>query len=297
MENKDIKIAACVVLYNPTEEVNANILTYLPLVDKLYVMDNSTKEISFLQAILSLPKIEYISLNGNKGIAKALKMAADQAIADGFDFLLTMDQDSKYPTDDFKYVKNYLSTKEIENVGVVGINYENGGVVKACKINENHDKNLVVNIDTLITSASIINLKNYQKIEGFKPELFIDLVDFDLCLQFIAGGFEIKIMPNIILKHNLGKVKTLNLIFYKRKIGMHNPLRCYYMYRNYCYLYRGCTNDKVKKVFKKKKIYFGFISKVVKFILADKNEHFKTLKMIKRGIKDGKAGLLGEFKE
>ena len=43
-----IKLAACVVLYNPDDTIFENILTYGNYVDKLIVIDNSLKKNNFL---------------------------------------------------------------------------------------------------------------------------------------------------------------------------------------------------------------------------------------------------------
>ena len=290
-----MKIASCVVLYNPNEEIFANIQTYLPLVETLYVMDNSTKEIPFLQKIKEISKVKYISLNGNKGIAQALKSAADAAIADGFDFLLTMDQDSKFPTEDFEYIKTYLSTEEIKNVGIVGINYKNNGTVKGFKLTDNPNKNLVIDVKTIITSGSIINLANYKKIEGFKAELFIDFVDFDLCFQFLEKGFVNKAFINIFLDHHLGKLKTFKFLFFKKTISTHPPIRYYYIYRNFYYLLRNEKKETTKKNLKSLKKFYGIKSMAIRWLVADSKK--ETFKMIKRGLKDAKVGILGPYVE
>ena len=41
MQYNNIKIAACVILYNPTEGDLKNIVSYISKVDKLYIYDNS----------------------------------------------------------------------------------------------------------------------------------------------------------------------------------------------------------------------------------------------------------------
>lgn len=49
-----IKLAACVVLYNPDDTIFENILTYGNYVDKLIVIDNSLKKNNLLMDELSL---------------------------------------------------------------------------------------------------------------------------------------------------------------------------------------------------------------------------------------------------
>ena len=93
-----IRVAATVILYNPDEiSLLLNISSYINDVDKLYVIDNSDFSLSskIVEYFLSINHIEYINLGGNKGIAYALNYAAISAIKAGYDWLMTMDQDSK----------------------------------------------------------------------------------------------------------------------------------------------------------------------------------------------------------
>ena len=101
-------ICGTVVLYNPLENVKDNILSYLDLLDKLYVVDNSVNQDN--QYLLpSSNKIVYINNKDNLGIAKALNIAFERAIKDGYTWVLTMDQDSKFLDDNFE--KLISSTK------------------------------------------------------------------------------------------------------------------------------------------------------------------------------------------
>ena len=96
-------ICGVTVLYNPTEEIFENINSYLKELDKLYIVDNSEEKNEKLKNkfIEFSSKIKYIKLNGNEGIAKALNIAKNKAIKEDYDWLLTMDQDSKFENEDF----------------------------------------------------------------------------------------------------------------------------------------------------------------------------------------------------
>ena len=90
------KIAAVVVLYNPDSVVMGNLNSYINQVDKLYAVDNSENINSMLvEKIKCIKDAEYISNAKNLGIAAALNIGAKKAIEEGFEFLLTMDQDSR----------------------------------------------------------------------------------------------------------------------------------------------------------------------------------------------------------
>ena len=61
-------IAAVIVYYNPEEGINKNIKDVIGLVDKIFIIDNSSKDNTNLIDI-SNEKIEYIPLLENKGIS------------------------------------------------------------------------------------------------------------------------------------------------------------------------------------------------------------------------------------
>lgn len=60
--------------------------------DKVYIIDNSSNNNSSLIKII--PNAVYIPNYNNLGIAKALNQGCEAAKQDGFDWVLTMDQDS-----------------------------------------------------------------------------------------------------------------------------------------------------------------------------------------------------------
>lgn len=279
-----MKIAGVVVIYNPDDTVLENIKTYIDIVEKLYVVDNSIEKINIVNEIKKILKVEYISLNGNKGIAKALKVATEKAIGDGYDFLLSMDQDSQFPTEHGETIKNCLKSQDTARVGMLGINYKN---------NSSADKlDTVINVNCIITSGAFLNLHNYKQINGYNEDLFIDLVDNDICFQFILAGYDVLLMPHVHIKHKLGKTKNVNCLWYKREIITHSPIRYYYMYRNYNYLLKH-RSKKYRRLLKQYKYGYGF-KLFVRRVLFEK-PRWKIFKMICKGIRDGKRGILGPY--
>lgn len=55
------KLAGVVILYNPSDDVYYNIMTYYPYLDKLYVLDNSEKiNRRLIDKLEKLSKVLYI---------------------------------------------------------------------------------------------------------------------------------------------------------------------------------------------------------------------------------------------
>lgn len=281
-----MKIASAVVLYNPDREVVENIKSYLSFSNAVYVVDNSTKSLisQINDFIVSNSKIKYINMNGNSGIAKALKEVSDLAINDGFDYLLTMDQDSKFPTEDYHFVEDYLK-KDNKKIGIISVNSQS---------TDNENKEEVVEKEWVITSGSFLNLEAYKNTTGFDEDLFIDLVDNDICFKLTQKGYLIMQFENIYLDHKLGTQHSVFKIFGKKRLEMdcHAPIRYYYIYRNLGYLSKKYPSEYYKKECEK----YNLFKTIIKILLMEKQK-MKILKMIRKGRKDAKKGILGKYKE
>ena len=274
-----MKIDGVVVLYNPENETLENIEKYRPFLEHLYVVDNSTNVNEELVKKLQEHKnVKYISLGGNKGIAKALKVGLEEAKVSGADVCLTMDQDSIFPSERFDEIKEYLE-KNINDYAIIGLNFNSDSQEKG-----------IVDVKTLLTSGNFINMNDYKKIKGFNEDLFIDCVDFELNEQFDKINRKIGYINEISLIHKMGNPLPRRFLGIKVTALNHPPVRYYYRYRNAYYLYK--QNKKFYRSLVKKQ----FFSIKLKVILYEPNKREK-FKMMRRGIKDAKANILGEYKE
>lgn len=272
-------IDGVVVLYNPDLQVIENIKSYQSFCHKLFVIDNSTSyNEDVIKELKQFNNVEYVSLNGNKGIAKALKEGLVLSIKDKSDYTLTMDQDSVFPTDKLDIVKDYIE-KYSNEYAIIGLNF-----------NSESTEAKLVEEQFLLTSGNFIRNEDYQKIEGFKEELFIDWVDFDLDEQFYSIGKKVGYINEISLSHKMGNPETHKLMG-KEVTALNHPLvRYYYRYRNGLYLYKR------NKKFYKKKYKHDIIIDRIKILLYEKSKHAK-FKMIRKGRKDAKRNILGPYKE
>ncbi|MEA5427189.1 glycosyltransferase family 2 protein [Arcicella lustrica] len=281
-----MKIAAVVILYHPTENTLDNIKTYAKAVDKVYVFDN-TEEGTFLKKnLMEIPNITYLHDNHNAGIAKRLNTSAQMAINEGFDWLLMMDQDSKFEGNAIQYYWDGVSKfPHPENVGLFGPQFSRNN--KQSLAQSSYQE-----IDGMITSGTLLNLNIYQQIGKFDEALFIDAVDIEYCLRVQKAGFKMIQLINVFIQHELGQtekkasIKTLYLI--KKEKELHSPLRYYYMYRNNLYVqskYKGFDKQTMQKInrnamsFLKKGFFYGSNSwEIVKYIVEARRD-FKQNKM------------------
>ncbi|MCO4646487.1 hypothetical protein Si021_00286 [Streptococcus infantarius subsp. infantarius] len=294
MEN----IAAGIVLYNPedTNRLDACVKSILKQVGKLYIYDNSTDKLHY-----SFPKgVRYDSCGENKGIAFALNELMKMAASDGFEWLITMDQDSIMPDN---IVESYSKVIEESDDKLAIICPQ--VIDKRRKYMQIADLEGSEYVNECITSASCTSIKAWEKIGGFDDWLFIDLVDNEFCKRLIVSGYKILKLNHLVLDQEFGSIQpkgefsqkfwiTLSKMLKNENIAKFsykktvNPMRVYYTCRNIIYV-----NRKLKQYGKTAYSNYnceGYLGFIIAFVfpsfLRAKNK-LKVLKSIIEGTKDG----------
>lgn len=278
------KIAAVVVWYNPDLKIKMNIESYISDIDKLYIIDNSEINNYHLikEDIFNQDKICYIPQYCNLGIAKALNIACTQAIEEGFDWILTMDQDSQFHEDSFFKMKDFINKEYDEKLGIVCPVYK----YKHKKLKLEFKKN--IELEEVITSGNLLNLKMYTKIGKFNESFFIDLVDFEYCLRIRNEQYKIIQNSNSILLHSLGNSKNFQ-IFKNLEINTsnHPAIRRYYMTRNAFYFMKMYPTIKGKYL-------ISIVLEIFKIIFFE-TEKIKKIKFMYYGVIDYKSEKKGKI--
>ncbi len=267
-------ICATVILYNPNEDIFKNIDSYATDLTTLIVVDNS--ELQNKEIIDKLLKrydnVEYINNHENLGIATALNIACDKAIELKMDWILTMDQDSKFI--DFK---NFLLCcdhviKTESDIGLITPNHTGDTNFKQNSSECNYSKKEMV-----ITSANLINLTHFNKIGRFSDELFIDMVDYDFCNKVILNNLKIFMLEDHYIIHRIGEIfERKNLITGKIKAKIeHNAGRIYYMTRNRLYLSKTYSKTFEKEFNFFKTLNILFIHDITKILLYEADKRNK----------------------
>ncbi len=277
-----MKLAGIITLYHPDKNVLSNIETFLNQLDILYVLDNTENpDVSTREMFSKIGKVEYKAFGGNMGIAYAMNYAL-KAVK-GYDFLLTMDQDSYFlPGMMAKYKQKVEEQEKInpQKAGVYSVNFDPrvDAVVPGCK-----------KIDVAITSGSMIPVDIATKIGGFDENLFIDEVDNEFCYRVKKNGYDILEFPSIILKHSLGHQTFHQILGFHYNTFNHNALRKYYMTRNRIYVLRKYPEIRCWYI-------KNIIKDVIKVVLAENDKKHKINYIIK-GMKDGIINHMGKFTE
>lgn len=221
-----MKLIAVVVTYYPNQGMSKNILKYIDYVDKLIIWDN-TEQVDQNKYLLKLPenddKIVRLGTGKNEGIAYALNRAFEWAISNGYEYILTMDQDSYW--EDFSYYKSAIERKEKNHVAIYAPLIKSGGKILRCN-----------NRDFVITSGSIYNLSLFQLVGLFREDFFIDEVDNEYCIRVAIKGYRILILDDCYLSQVFGSPQ--NKSFLDRYTGFYSPMRTYYQIRNRMWVWR-----------------------------------------------------------
>ena len=279
-----MKCAGVVVLYNPEKDVLKNIKTYVDNLNILFIIDNTSGK-NNSKMFREFNNVKYIANGKNLGVATALNIGATEAIEMGYNWLLTMDQDSKFKRDEIKGMFDYIRSLEENEIvkNISGFDINKLAIVSPYHLTINKErKDMEINgIErslVVMTSGNLINLDIYKKIGGFKDWLFIDAVDFDYCLNVKKHKYEIVTLNYIKLKHNLGDITRKN-VFGKTIFNLnHNYLRRYYIVRNRLYI-----NKMYKKEFPwycKTQLKLNF-REMIKVILFEKDKFRKVIYMCK----------------
>lgn len=279
-----MRLAGVVVLYHPTEDDINNINSYIDDLEILFVIDNTGKEDGiYVPYLKKNNKVRYINFNENMGVSKALNLGAELARKEGIEWLLTMDQDTKFKKNVLSEMCNYLSKNNIEDVGLVTPWHKTKLLENKSNLDIDYPKDVM-------TSGNLINLEIHKKIGGYDNRYFIDGIDIDYCLNLRMKGYKIVRLNYLVIDHDLGDIKIRNFLGRTYESTNHNYIRNYYMQRNYRYIYEKYHDFDPEFC----EILIHFKSIIFKIIMFEKDK-YRKIRNIYRGILDYKKKVIGKY--
>lgn len=293
------KIAAGIVIFNPDDKkrLYASVNSVIDQVEMVYIFDNSTEKNDYDFS----NRVIYMTEHKNNGLAYGMNRIMERAQSDGFDWVVTLDQDSIMPPDTISlYEKHAQNDLRIAIICPQAIDTRRSYMEAKKKTDTEY-------IDFCITSASCTRISAWEKVGYFDEWLFIDLVDNDFCKRIIVSGYKILCLNELVLDQEFGKIipkseRVQN--FWNRvakslhnnnfaKLGyikFVNPMRVYYTNRNIIYV-----NRKLKQfgntAYKENYNCNGYIGFLFCFMLPSilrAQERTKVFKYTIKGIQDGR---------
>ncbi|AJE04932.1 glycosyl transferase [Geobacter pickeringii] len=273
--------AAVVILYHPQRDYLDNIRTWIEQVDAVYVVDNSeSPDLTIAEHLSVLPGVTYLAQGENRGVAYGLNLGARKAIEAGYDYLLTMDQDSRASGALVKTMFECLDASAA-TVGIISPFH----LTRA--VRQRPSGATCSDVMTPMTSGCLLNLSAWRCIGPFREDFFIDFVDDEFCLRLRRNGYQVLQANAALLEHEVGNVTRFGPFIATN----HSPLRRYYKTRNRFAVFAEyrrdfpghCLFDLVR------------LAKEAASIVLFEREKGAKLRMMWRGWRDFRRGKFGKF--
>ena len=285
-------ITAIVVTFEPNlANLNRLLHSLNGQTEKIVLIDNHSSNNLELTISKFFPKIHFIRLNKNEGIAKAQNIGLRLSMELGAKYIAFFDQDSYPPLDMLPKLLGAIQFLQNNGIPVACV----GPNLRDPRVNLKHLPSVDVSnhifefkrIQTIISSGSLVPSHVFDLVGEMLDELFVDYVDLEWCWRAISFGFYPYIVENVVMDHSLGDQPYS---FLKHYYPMRTPLRHYYMTRNAIYVYQ-------KKWVPMKYKALDFIKLIRKIIFYSlfarpRKEH---IKMMMLGIYHGLIGKMGRF--
>ncbi|SCX84533.1 glycosyltransferase family 2 protein [Butyrivibrio sp. INlla14] len=278
-------VAALIITYNPdAERLKANAEAVRDQASKVVIVDNASRNSDMIRDIAEECGCRVIFQSENVGIAKALNEGMKYLSTEGYDWVLTLDQDSVIGERLIPELMTCALSDSKCAIACPEINYEGWSQ----KLQNNKEK--YQEVKACMTSASLTSTKCWNEVGGYDESYFIDFVDNEFCMKLKLAGYKVIRNHDVVLSHMLGDSGEVNLIFTKIRYSHHAPLRYYYMTRNnivFVDKYKGYLN------------YPKEIIKIIYNILmgAFTEHNRETLKYIRLGINDARSKKMGRYED
>lgn len=226
-------IACVVVLYNPSTEIINKTIEYSKIFERVILVDNSDTVVAEL---CDNNKVKYIPLLKNMGIAFALNTGINKAKEMGFEWVMTLDQDSTVTIDCVIQLYNTIQTITDKKVAIVSANYEPNKFLPIKGVE---------NVHFVITSGTVLKTEVFAEVGTFIEDMFIDAVDYEYCYRLISKGYKILRDNNAIFAHVVGNPTYVKGI----KCRNYPAFRYYFITRNNLIvskLYKKCLPESME---------------------------------------------------
>ena len=238
-------------------------------VQNFYIWDNTPN--GSVETINDL----HINRNGNNiGLSRAYNYALQYANQNGFDYLLTLDQDSRW--ENFPYyiqlVQDYESKKG------------NGKVVYFASTSPNDTAYTKIAFGGINSGAIIpTSLLNQTSWGGYNTDFFMDGIDDWLQLEAARNNYINLRIGKQQLFQKFGEGCIGRFLWKRIESPNRSPMRLYGVFRNYMILWRDYELPKEMKI----KTIKDWLFRWTKNIILIENNKYLKLKAIAFGLYDG----------
>jgi GT2 family glycosyltransferase len=220
------RILAVIVLYQQRPSASMTVATLARALEKasidcgVLVYDNSAEPEA---AAETMPAgFRYRAAAMNRGLLGAYEAALDRVRAEGYDWLLTLDQDTALPVDFFAAIESGLrAAEEDPRIGVIVPHLAEGerllspAYVGLCRTRPMPASfaGVPAREARAFNSAALLRVEALDAIGGFDPCFWLDHLDSWLHHQLYVHGWRMYVLNSLHLEHQL------SLLNYKERLS------------------------------------------------------------------------------
>jgi rhamnosyltransferase len=286
------EICGVFVTYHPDADFARRLATLRRQLVAVVIVDNGSGSAAqtMLRELATDAAIEVVCEHENRGVATALNIGLARAAARGFAWALLLDQDSRIDVD---LVAGLLGVHRAfpdrARLGLIAAGFRDfRGEPDATEHGAASDS--WEELDTVITSGSLLSLDVYARVGPFRDDFFIDYVDTEYCWRARALGYRIIKTRKHLMSHVIGKPSRHRLLWMHKWTTNHPPDRRYYIARNYTILAREQAGGRADRwLFKS----LGLVFKLAKRVVLYEDGRREKLYALTQGWYHGVRGIAG----
>lgn len=247
------KAAALVITHFPDRHFPDRLDRLLEQIARVVIVDNGSDAPTRAWRERYRDRKEITVLNNptNLGIATALNQGMNLLAGEGFEWVVTLDQDSTVANG---FIESLLDTIANDpnpgNVALVGARRSDAGTncvehrwlrpKKGLPFFERVacDQIGPDGVTLVISSGTLTSVRVFNQLGPFRDKFFIDFVDFEYCLRARQSDYRILVSCHAHMIHHVGSKEQRRLFGVTLSPTLHSPLRRYYLFRNAVAMFR-----------------------------------------------------------
>ncbi|HTV94717.1 MAG TPA: glycosyltransferase family 2 protein [Steroidobacteraceae bacterium] len=234
------EVCAILVSYHPDPELAVRVDAILAQAGALVIVDNGSgaQSEALLEGIAARSRVALIANRSNLGVARALNLGLQRAQELGFAWALLLDQDSVLHAGMLDtLIEVRAGFPDPDRLAVLGAGFDDVPERDAparlapgsagCPRAERWEE-----VESVITSGSLLSLDTHAAIGPFREEFFIDYVDTEYCFRARSQGYRVIKTRDALMGHAIGAPSRHEWLGIAKWTTNHSPDRRYYIARN-----------------------------------------------------------------
>ncbi|HSV35766.1 MAG TPA: glycosyltransferase family 2 protein [Ramlibacter sp.] len=234
------RVLAVVVTYHPDASLQRNLAALRAQVAEVVVVDNASANIADVAAAAAAVGCRLVCNEVNVGIARGFNQGIAIAMAEGYDWVATFDQDSLLPAGAIQGLLDmYYSHPKSLDIGAIVPAHRDRNTGRDYYMPKDilQDAGDWRLLRTTISSGALVPASIYRRVGVMDESLFIDFVDHDFFLRCRMQGLLVVEASRQVMEHSLGNAVEKKLSRVRLTLSNHSAMRRYYMTRNQLEVY------------------------------------------------------------